>query len=169
MLKFIGWINISSDRNRAATVWFCCGWRSTIGYVRQVRDHRRHNGRCVPGRRLLHSDSRHQRSGTPSRLFFQIVGRARLAESSLPLPNLNTSVRIDAIPFFRIDAYANVRCFEIDPHPPRILRRNELADMFRRLCMPADYGVDFSGLENFFGFRLPESIAEDGQFPESFR
>ena len=35
--------------------------------------------------------------------------------------------------------------------------------------MPADYGVDFSGLENFFGFRLPESIAEDGQFPEYFR
>lgn len=101
--------------------------------------------------------------------FFQVVGRARLAESSLPLPDLNTSVRIDAVPFFRIDAYANVRCFEIDPHPPRTLRRNELADMFRRLCMPADYGVDFSGLENFFGFRLPESIAEDGQFPESFR
>ena len=57
-----------------------------------------------------------------------------------------------------------MRRLDVNPHPARIGRPNQLADVFRGLGMPANHLVYISGRQYIFGFSFPESVSKYFQF-----
>ena len=71
--------------------------------------------------------------------FLKETAHARTTEPSVSLQNQHTAVRVDGVTFFRINTGRYMWRLDVNPHPARILLKNQLTKVLRTLGVPANY------------------------------